>query len=262
MSSIIRYPASFNGTAFDSVPGVSVLMIDAYKPGKRKLNLGNIAQQSRSRVSMALMDAKPITVRLGINRATRDLCEVSLDAIMAIVQPKEKYLVIEQSGTTRQYKCTFTTPVVNYGGGSYMEVDLLFECSDKYGVSTASTLLAAFSGYNSSYRTDNVTIGGSLLDQPIVYTLTIGAVTGGTSATVNIGNDETGQEIHVTRTWVPGDVLVVDVDAESVTVNGVEVDFTGALPTFVPGTPRYITYSDNFTTRTVSGSITQTPRWA
>jgi hypothetical protein len=262
MSSVIRYPAEFNSTSLDSVAGLSILSIDAYKPVKRKLTIGNIAQTSRSKVSSAYADAKQITVRVAINRDTRDQVEESLDDLMAILQPKEKYLQIEQSGMLRKYKCTFTMSSTLTAGGSYMELDLVFECSDKFGISTAATLLRQFSGYTSSYRTDSFAVGGSLLEQPIVYTITFTALSGASSAAVTIGNDETGQLLTITRSWAANDVLVVDCDAESVTVNGTEVDFSGSFPLFQPGSLRYITYTDGFSSRTISGSITHVPRWA
>ncbi len=52
-------------------------------------------------------------------------------------------------------------------------------------------------------------------------------------------NTSNGQEITITRSYTAGDVLIIDGEEKSVTVNGTEVDYTGAFPEFDYGANTY-----------------------
>jgi hypothetical protein len=71
------------------------------------------------------------------------------------------------------------------------------------------------------------------------------------SAYVQFGNSNNGQAVTVNRSWSDGDVLVIDCGGKTVTVNGANVNFSGAFPEFPPGA-QTLYYNDSFSSRTVT----------
>jgi hypothetical protein len=260
----INYPAIFNDTDLNTVSGLTVLRTDPYRPPKRDVSLSDLIRTNKSKVSSAFYTERRVTVRIEITRDTRDQLEQSLDELMAIIQPIEKTLVLNQSGRRRKYYCTFEDAVVmtDNEGGSYIEMDLVFVCSDRFGYDlTATTLLSITSAYTSAARSDALNFQGSALWQTPVITITYSAIGSGVNKSVAIGNGATGQVITITRTWTAGDKIEVDALNETVKVNGVDVDYTGAIPKWKKGIG-YWSYSDNFTSRSFTGLIACAFRYA
>lgn len=260
--SLINYPANFNGVDLvASVTGLTILATNPYVPPKRNLTVSDLARMNKAKVNAAFYNKRSITLRCGLTRATRALVEQSFDTLLSLIQGREKDLLLNQSGGQRKYTATFSDCVLITEGGSYLEFNLVFDTSDHYGYDTADTLLLQTSGFTSSTKTDQIQIAGSAEWQVPKTTITFTAISGGTSKTVQVGNDATGQQVAVTRTWVAGDVLIIDALEQSVKVNGVEVAFSGALPEWVIGTG-YVTYADNFTSsRTWSRTMTYKKRY-
>lgn len=258
----ITYSAIFNDTDLTSVNGLTVLKTNPYRPAKRKVDISDLVRTNKSKINSAFYNEKTVSVTVEITRNTRALMETSLDSLMAILQPIDKPLVLNQSGGQRKYYCTYEDYVVNEDaeGGSFIELELVFKCSDRFGYDINPTQLLAFTGFTSNNRSDQLTFSGSALWQVPIITVTFSSVTSATTKTVTIGNASTGQAIVVTRTWVAGDVIIVDAFNRSVTVNGVETAFTGAIPEFNKGSG-YWYYVDTFSARTMTGQITCAPRY-
>lgn len=256
----IRYDATFNSNLLTSITGLTILATNPYIPARRKLSLNDIARTNKAKTNSAFYMKKAVMVRVSITRATRDLLEQSIDSLMTILQGIEKELLLTQAGGTRKYTCTLADTIVRNDGGSYCEIDLIFETSDHFGYDNAPTLLKQVSGFTSGQKTDQITVGGSAPWQVPKLTLTYSAVTDGTSKNVIIGNDATGQSVTITRTWVAGDVLEIDALNQTVKVNGTEVDFDGAIPEWAPGIG-YISYSDTFSARTFSYTLNYYKRY-
>lgn len=259
--SIITYPVHFNDIDLNSISGLTVLKTTPYIPAKRNVEISQIIRTDKGKVTGAFYNERVILVRVMISRANRGLLETSLDSLMALVQDIEGELVLNQSNSRRKYYCTLSDTVVRNDGGSYLEIDLYFECSNRFGYDINPTLLLAISGYTSMTRSDGLSFGGSAPWQTPVITIGYTAISGGTTKTVTIGNSQTGQQVAITRTWAANETLVIDTFNKTVKVNGVEVDYTGAIPEWEKGSGFWY-YADNFTTsRTFSGSITHVRRY-
>lgn len=256
----INYQAIFDGNDLTTVLGLTVLSTDPYKLPKRKLTIYNIVRTNKSKTASGFFEKRIITVRVGISRTTRDQVEQSLDALAVMLQGLEKELVLKQSGGQRKYFCSLADTVMAEDGGSYIEMNLVFECSDRFGYDLANTLLLQITGATATPRTDTVTVGGSAQWQVPIITYTITALTGGTAKNVVIGNQTTGQIITITRTWAAGDLIEVDCLNRTVKVNGADITFTGAFPDVSPGSA-VLSYSDTLTTRTLSGSVNYKKRY-
>lgn len=254
--SVIQNPCFFNGYDLTSVPGLTVLSTNPYIPPQRKINIADIIRTDRAKATSAFYTKRQISVKVGITAGSRALIEQALDSLMAMLQGVEKELIMNQGAGQRKYFATLSDAVINASGGSYLEITLVFECSDRFGYDLQSTL-ALIVSYTA---TANIVFAGSAPWQAPIITITFSAVTGGTSKDVVVGNGVTNQKVTINRTWVAGDVLVIDTLAGTVKVNGVEVAFSGALPLFTPGTGVF-TYADTLSTRTLTGEVRYNKRY-
>lgn len=243
--------ANFDGNQLVTVPGLTVLATNGYAPPKRHLTVNDLARSDKSKTNAAFYNERYIVVTVGIARATRQLLEQSLDIMWTMLQGTEKELVISQSvdvagkPTVRKYFSTFSDAPIKVSGGSYVELDLTFTCSDRFGYETAYTVLASRTSSSASI-TENHNFRGSALWQVPIITLKLTAVTGPTS---NITIGSASQQTTITRAWAANDFVEIDSFNKTVKVNGLAVQFTGAIPEFAPGAGS-LTYSDGFTTRT------------
>jgi hypothetical protein len=255
----IGYVCNFNGVSFMSIPFVQVYSIDDYGQENTQ-NIFALARSHARKLSSSFYQGRTIFVSVYINAPSRALADQSLDKLLAIMSGNEGTLVIEKSGYVRQYTATYSKPTKNNTGvgkgtaippqGGYADYTFDFECSDSYGYDTNYTVMMPKSSFSSAIRQDSYTQGGSADTQVPFFEVQYTAVTGGTNATVTIGNANTGQQISVTR----------NTRAKTVQVNGVDVAFTGGWPEFGLGLGAF-TYSDTMTTRTYNYFVYVYNRW-
>lgn len=244
---------SFNGVDLASrVPGLSILSTNPYRIPGRSIQNDKLANADKSVNAAAYWQEKKINVRIIIGRNTRALFEDSLDALTAILQAENATLLFNFGSSTRQWTATLANISVQEVLGGLGEIELEFQCSDPLGYDVASTPLIT-SAYSGSTSTDSFVIGGSFAWQAPIITITLTAITGGTDKTITVGNPATGQQISIFGTWVNNDVIVIDCQNKTVKVNGVDVDFDGAIPEWQPGAGT-MSYSDDLTTRVHSHS--------
>lgn len=258
--SIINNPVTFDGIDINTINGLTVLATDPYKLPRRNVVISDIARTNKAKVNSAFYSERIILVRVSISRATRALMEQSIDALMALLQGKEKVLVLNQGGTSRKYYCTLSDGPVDNDGGSYIEIELNFLCNDRFGYDNFSTLLTTLTAFTSGQKTTQLTFGGSAPTQVPVITITFTSITTGTNKNVLIGNDANGQQLTINRTWANGDILEIDSFNRTVKVNGTDVAFTGAIPEWLVGTG-YLSYSDTFAARTLNMNATYFKRY-
>lgn len=251
----IAYPARFNGVSLTTVPGLTVLSTDPYKLPRRNVSMTQIARTNYSKVNSGFYVERLITVKVGITRANRAQLEQSIDSLMALLQGIDKELVIDQAGSERVYYATLADAPVDKDGGSYIEISLVFTCTDRFGYDIgATTLLSIVSAYTSASRSDRLEFRGSAKTQAPVITLTFASITNGSNKTVTVGNGETGQQLSITRNWLSADRLEIDTLNETIRVNNTDVNFSGAIPKWAVGFG-YWSYADNFDARSFTGSI-------
>lgn len=258
--SIINYFAIFNGYNLTTVPGLTVLATNPWMPARRKLALNILARSNKSKTNSAFYTERIITVRVCIQRNSRDAVEQAIDILMTNIQGLEKELWLAQSGTVRKYYCTYSGYAIQRAGGAYWEADLQFTCSDNFGYDTSYTPIITNRTTSTATAADQYNFTGSAPFQAPIITVKLTAVTGGAPGTMTIGNSNTGQNISITRTWAVNDFVEIDSVAETVKVNGAIVAFTGAFPKFATGLGT-ISYADTFTTRTVVRNAYYYKRW-
>lgn len=254
----IVYPVTFNGWSFDNIPGLQVYNVNPYVLGHRDLNIFPLARSSVRKLSSAFYDSRVVSVSLWINASSRAALDQALDTLFANIQAQEGTLVIPQGNTFRQYTATFSSHIHNSPAtgastipapkGGNIDLTLNFDCSDSLGYDQFFTpMIGPISSTASPNQWNWTFIGGADQQLPFLQFYFTGGTLG--SGTVTIGNLNTGQAVAVTRTWSVGDTLQIDVKNNTVRVNGVDVAFTGAIPTFGLGL-QTITYFDNLSSRT------------
>lgn len=141
--------------------------------------------------------------------------------------------------------------------GGHAVIDIEFLTADPMGIdpNAVGLFTTAFTNNNVTIPF-NVAMAGTAEWQQPQMTFTFNDLTGGTGASVVIGNPANGQQITVTRNWTVGDSLFIDArdGQQTVEVNGSEVAFSGSIPEFIKGQVGSLNYSDTLTTRNVSGS--------
>jgi phage-related protein len=187
--------------------------------------------------------------------------DILIDTFKSWFNGKDRFLDIGYANSTRRYVATATPHVVRPHGLNSATFTVDFFCTQPFGQDTTPTTALNALGRTGASYSDIITFNGSAPYQLPIFTVTYTSLTGGTNATVNFGNNANGQQISLTRNWLPGDVWGVDVTKKQVLVNGTSVDFIGAFPEFPPG-PQSMAYSDGFTTRTMNENLIYYPMWS
>lgn len=249
---------SFGGQllqTFDGNHGIIVQEIQHAGKNTKQAQTYALTHSNASALPFVEYPNKPITVTGVIVGTTIADCDSIVDSFNGYLTAQGANLDIDYSGSTRRYVATATNIDVDRPGYlSWANFSVTFTCTQAFGEDTSQTTILNATGRTSSSYSDSYTFDGTAPYQASVFTVTYSAVSGATNATVIIGNNGTGQEITVQRSWSSTDVLVIDCTKLSVTVNGAPVDFTGAFPFFGPGS-QTITYSDNMASRTFNYNI-------
>lgn len=220
-----------------------------------------LANTNQSVIPYVGYPSKAITIKGAIVGSTSADLDSRIDSFKAYFLGKDKNLDIDYNGSTRRYVATVNTISINRQQKAlWAEFQIEFICTLPFGKNTAATTALNQSGRTLSGYTDPYTFLGTAPFQLPVITITYSAVSGGTGF-VTFANNGNGQGITITdQTWIAGDVLEIDVANRTVKKNGVEIDFLGAFPEFAPGAQNF-SYTDGFTTRTLTELVTYYPMW-
>lgn len=251
---------TFNGSDLETVvPGLKITGLPD-RPPTRNINALGLARMDKVSVASAFYAGRKISIVAEVARDSRILLDDQLDILNKYLAPKEKLLVVPYGSTTRQYTATFSNMSKKDNQGGYVSIELEFICSDSLGYDTASTTIATHNHNVAATKSYFFVLDGSAEWQYPVITVTVNSLLGGTSKDITLSNHSTGQGITVNRTWIAGDVLVIDTVNQTVKVNSADVAFTGAFPIFqLPsGT---LDYTDTISNRDVNISAVYQRRY-
>lgn len=251
---------TFNSVDLTSLTNTYFNRIDHHSRPKRNMTVAKLARYDGNQLIHQEYAEKEIIIEGFISAADRATYETNRDTLLLNLQAQEATLRISQAGANRDYTATTSDIIFSETDGGLGFFSIKFLCNAPFGQdATATTDLNATSNTAATLSPTFTAIGGSYKAQP-TFTLTLSAVTGATSKYIKLTNPTTGQYIQITRTWANSDVLVVNVAARTVTVNGTAVDYTGVFPEF-DTTDTTLQYDDNFTTRTVLITMTHKKRY-
>lgn len=206
--------------------------------------------------------SKTITLAGTIHGSTQADLDNRIDTFKGYFAQRNKNLDIAYGGSTRRYTVMKANSVGVERQDKALFATFTIELICKpFGYDTAATnLWAAKSGFTSATFTETPTIAGNAPYQLPVFTITINSLTGDGDYLL-ISNDNNNQEILLYGLGLEaGDVIVIDCVQRIVTVNDVEVDYSGTFLELEPGASS-ITYTDGFDTRNVDVSGVYTKLW-
>lgn len=251
---------TYNSINLNSANIITSDVDDANTPDK-DMAIFNLVRSGGAVITDTSYYTKKIVVTGLLKQNTDVLLESAIDTFHSYFIVENKNLDIGYGSGTRRYVCTASRVKVDrpVRGANWANFAIEFIATE-YGKDTSTTTLVSASTTTSASATSTLSIGGSAPDQKMRIQITVTAATGLTNKFIAVENDTTGQLLTVTRTWTVSDVLIIDCDAMTVKVNGTNVDFTGAFPTFASGTHDLILTND-FTSRTLTRTYDHTRRY-
>jgi hypothetical protein len=229
---------------------------------ERELDIYNLARTSGAVISDSRYRTKHIMVSGQLQGTSPSNLESLIDTFHAALSVQSKNLDIGYNGTTRRYVSTpakvSVTREVRAASWAKFEIDFI---ATDYGQATSSDSLYSGSVTTPTSSSVSLDIGGSAPDQYLDISVTIGSGFVGSTNTLTVSNPVTGQTLSITRAWTAADVAVISCKNQTVTVNGTEVDYSGAFPAYSPGNAQSLTIGGTFygAGTTFNSSSTYTP---
>jgi len=221
-----------------------------------------IANSNDSVVPDEEFPSKVISLRGTIHGSTQANLDDRIDIFKGYFATRNVNLDISYGSGTRRYTAMKSNSVgiERQDRALFAKYSVELLCKPFGFNTTASNLWTAKTGFTAATFSETPTITGNAPIQLPVFTITINAFTG-TADYVQISNDENNQEILLFGLGlIATDIIVIDSNLRTVTVNGLEVDYIGTFITLEPGAAS-ITYTDGFATRNVDVAGQYTPRW-
>lgn len=229
---------------------------------EKLIGLYGLADADGSSIPAINYPSKKVTIGGVIKGSTQADLDSRIDTFKGYFIGKEKNLDITYGASTRRYVATANAvSIVRLQKALYATFQIEFLCTNPFGLDTStSALFATHTGSTVATFTETPTVGGNAPYQLPIFTITLTAITGAGDY-VLISNDNNNQEILINGAGlVNGDVIVIDCVQRIVTKNGSEIDYYGTFLELEPGA-NSLTYTDGFTTRTVTVAASYTKRW-
>lgn len=251
---------SFDGNSLQTA-NIITGDIDHHGGPTKSMPMYAVAHGNRSAIPWVGYPAKQITITGTLKSDSVADMDALIDTFKGYFTGVNANLDIGYNGGTRRYIATAQSPDVKRPGGlTHATFTVVFDCTYPFGQDINPTTAFNVSSRTLGIYADAITLNGSAPYQYCLITITYGTITGGTAASVVIGNNANNQQITITRNWATNDVLQIDVLNKTVSVNGTQVDYTGAFPEFPKGA-NYLGYTDTLTTRSFTELVTYYARW-
>lgn len=231
-----RRTITFDGTSLqDSTYQVQEFLHESISG--RDLNYQKLADRDGAKLVTDQYDVKKITFKGVVHGTDIDNLETNIDTLKELLTRKEKNLDIAYASGTRRYiaSCSqFKLERAHYNI-TFAPFEAEFTVSNPpfgKGLDTSTAeypnlMFASTATYEGTY-----TFTGTHAPMPIIK-MTVNSEDNMNKVTFT--NHETGHAISVETTFEDADVLIINTDDYTVTLNGVAIDYTGSIPEFVVG---------------------------
>lgn len=221
---------TYDGTSLVSSP-FTVRRLTHENADSRVLNLQELARQRGGVLLNAEYKPKIIRIEGTITGTSNTDLEGNIDEFKELIARQGKNLDISYENGTRRFIATNRAIRIerDYYHLNYApyEIEMLIPMGIGYDITTTT---ASYAGVTDLTYTDSVTIGGTV-DPKVIITVSVTAASGVT-AMFFLAN---GFKITLTQAIAATDVIIFNGETMKVTVNGVEVDYTGMFPNWVVG---------------------------
>jgi hypothetical protein len=248
------------GTLNLQTTSVTSVETDVWSPAQKNIQTEDLAQHDGAVFVRDSLNPKTFTVGGWIRAATIAELDVALDSFYLGLSPSQQAFEIDNGSGRRRYICTAQQPIIGRPKGqTSASFSIAFIVPSGVGSDLAERFLIQSYPLTSAGQAIPIAVGGTYKAQPVLR-LELTTVAGSGSRTVTLTNGSSLRGIAITRVWVSGDVLEVDLLNQTVYVNNVPTPFAGVFPSWAPGAG-VINYLDDFTGRSANLTARYTRRW-
>lgn len=210
--------------------------------GSKEQNFQRFAMREGGNFAIPTFNAKRINMSGHVKKASKALLEAEIDRMKKFLNYNEQNLDIEYSSGTRRYIASCTKVVFKraYYTIDYIEFSLEFTVSNPPFGTELDTSTLEYLGKTSTFASTMTgehqgvsDFNGSFHPYPIIR-INMTAVDGLRSLAFR-NTDEDGKVTATTisgHKFYDGDIILINTQDGTVTVNGVDVDFQFGLPAF------------------------------
>jgi len=228
---VARTSITFNSTSLQDSNVIS-RKITHESNDHRRLNIQGIGRFGAKVVDDSF-DVKKITLEGTIKDTSKANLEARIDNLNKyLLGVIDKNLDIGYSSGTRRYVATCTAFIVTreYYTINCVDFQAEFIVGKPFGKGLDTNTLE-FLACTTAER-DSINFTGSARPLPKIK-LTVTSETN--LSQIEFQNTTTGDKITIIKDFTAGDILIIDCDELSVTLNGVEIDYQGVFPQFEMG---------------------------
>lgn len=248
--------SSFNDIEFDgySLQDANIIatnIVDSSAP-TRELPTYRIPRNNGEGILGDYFRSRVIKVTGYIKDTTNALLEARLNTIKRRLTLREGNLDRNINGSIKRIKATLTNPDSMFGERQGYHITF---CPFSFEFMSVEPMWHDLT-YTSQTRTGVVSLvnndaiyNDGTYKAPAVLIVIFDAATAVTA--FQFTNNENGNILSITRSFVAGDVLIIDGEERSVTVNDVEVDYNGIFPVLEYG-------ANSFTLTTTGAAVDYT----
>lgn len=229
----------FNGYSLQTDDVISS-QIEAFSMPSRELVTYKIPRADGEGLNGDYFRGRRIKVSGIIERATNALLETELDTFKQAMVASEGNLDLKVNDEVRRIKATVENPEAMFAKRegyhiSFTPFEMSFLALEPMWHSL-DYQSETYEDVTSLVYPAEIEVSGSYKAQPVIIIILQTA----TSVTaINFENTMNGDAIEITAAFAADDVLIIDSEEKSVTLNGVEVDYDGVFPELVIGTNEF-----------------------
>lgn len=204
----------------------------------KDVNIQRFGNRDGGKIVNVVFPPKTITLNGVITGTSIDNLEANIDAFKEVLNRREKNLDIAYASGTRRFKasCKQLKIIRQHYHVTFAEWQAVFVITNPPFGTGLDTSSAEFTGVGTNFGTfyGTFTAQGTKAPMPTIR-MNINGHSGMTK--VQFTNTTTGGSITVEPVggFTAGDILLINTDDYTVTINGTAVDYTGSFPEFAQG---------------------------
>ena len=231
-----RVAVSYSGTSIQTA-NIVCQEFEHESLDNKQLDVQRLASRDGGKLLSATFTPRVIRIRGRLTYTTQANLETGIDTFKQLLNLTSRHLDIGYASGTRRYTCDTArlTLLRQHFNVTFAEWEAEFVCAKRPFGFTLDTSTASFPAVNSvaTYAYSYVATGTYSPRPLIKWTFTEVA----NVDKIRVRNITTGDWIEVNKTagYVNNDVVKIDCENYTVTINDVASDYTGIFPQFNPG---------------------------
>lgn len=242
----------FNGFDLATIPYLAFSRRLTNDEAARDIISYNLVEQPGRIVTGVDIGDKALLFEGWIDAPNRDLYESALQQLQYYTQAVEKALDFQQAGRNVRFMATRNAIQQKPIEGGKATIVLQMLASQPYGLDLmqeSQTFEFSSNTANDGFELDMNFLGNA--DAQPLFRITLNSVIDGENKVIMIQNPKTGTTVTIPGSFVAGDVIEVDTQRLSTTVNGEKQRVFGIYPEYRPNVEKPF-YSDTFDARGVT----------